>query len=269
MASVQYQLSGAVICGPGQVRTKNQDNYYLNGKFNDDPLYAGVQRRADRANGSGLYAVADGMGGEKLGEAASWFAVRSLQELPAAVSGLDLIAYLERRNGEICALMRSNGGVRIGTTFVGLSIQDDLARIINIGDSRAYLFRQGQMRQVSCDHTTAQQMVDMGVLTREEADKHPHRHALTQHLGIFPEELLIEPYTKEGHIAPGDIFLLCSDGLFEMVSDAQILETLSGSGDVKAKAEALFARAMEGGGRDNITVMLISVEPPEGETSLR
>lgn len=259
------RFSGIVICGPGKVRKENQDNFYLNGIIKNDPTDAGIQRIQNQAHDRALYAVADGMGGEQHGEMASWFTVRGMSALDCEKGADGVVEYLGERNAEICRFIVSNGGVRSGSTFVGLCMRGGEAEIINIGDSRAYLLRRDRLYQISKDHTLVSQMLNLGTITKEQARTHPERHKLTQHLGIFPDEMLIEPYTGIGKLEAGDLFLLCSDGLYDMLDDEQIKKLLMNSGSLSERAAALYAAAMDAGGRDNITVLLIGVEWNESE----
>ena len=249
----------AVICGPGKVRAQNQDNFYLNGIYRESVYDVGISNFNSIVSGSALYAVADGMGGEKHGELASLYAVQLLDAVDPIIGNPMLYNYLMNRNSDICDLILEQKGARSGTTFVGLSLSDNRADVINIGDSRAYLFRKGQMKQISKDHTSIRQMVDLGIITPEAARKHPDRHRLTQHLGIFPDEMIIEPYTVRGLIMPGDIFLLCSDGLYEMVDDIHIQTIVTSRKSVSERAQELYDAAMNAGGEDNITVLLVAV----------
>lgn len=255
------RFSGVVICGPGKLREVNQDNYYLEGIYREDPADTAVHFEMSRTQDEALCAVADGMGGERYGEFASLIAVSSMDSIDRSAGTAGLSRYLLDRNGEICRFMLRNDRARTGSTFVGLSIRNNEAGIVNIGDSRAYLFRDGQLSQLSQDHTPARQMVELGILTPEAARRHPDRHRLTQHLGIFPEELIIEPYTVCLRVRQGDLFLLCSDGLYDMLDDGKLRQLLAGPGGLRETARALFDGAMAAGGRDNITVLLVRAEP--------
>ncbi len=256
-------LSSIVICGPGKIRSENQDNFYLNGIIRNDPSDTGVHRIQNRAHDCGLYAVADGMGGERHGEMASWIAVRELDAVDRESGCAGVAGYLLDRNAEICRFIENNGGERSGTTFVGLLIRNDSADLVNIGDSRAYLLRGTRLHQISRDHTVVRQMLELGTISKEQLRTHPDRHKLTQHLGIFPDELIIEPYTAIGDLREDDVLLLCSDGLYDMVEDERIRELLLCSDSISDKAAALYSEAMQNGGRDNITVLIVKVEPAE------
>ena len=140
----------------------------------------------------------------------------------------------------------------MGSTAVLLGLWGKTAYIANIGDSRALLYRQGVLQQISKDHTD-QFLLDLhGINNRKPR--------LTQHLGIEPEEMVIEPYLTEVVIQPGDLFLLCTDGLTDMIAVDEITHTLQKNIDVMETVAALINRAMDYGGRDNATVMLCRVE---------
>lgn len=243
--------------GAGLIRAMNQDNLYANGRMRADPHDAALFSCSD-ISGQGLYAVCDGMGGEQLGEEASLIGVSRLagtdpRNFPEMADEI-----LRSANAEICRLMRGRGNVRIGTTFVALSIADDRAHAVNIGDSRCYIHRDGKLEQLSRDHTQTQRLIDMGLLNKEAVRRHPDRHKLTQHLGIFPEEMIIEPYLSGAiEVLENDLFLLCSDGLTDMLTDEQIRAALDTDGSVSSKVERLYELAMRNGGKDNITIVLV------------
>lgn len=257
------RFSSIVICGPGKVRSENQDNYYLNGVIRSEPSGNELQRIQNRASYQALYAVADGMGGECHGEIASYYTVRGMDSIDRNMGAQAVVPYLQERNAEICQFIEENGGVRSGSTFVGLCMNGERVDLVNIGDSRAYMLRGDKFWQISKDHTAVQRMVDMGVITKDQVRTHPERHKLSQNLGIFPDEMIIEPYSATAVLRPGDLFLLCSDGLYEMVEDDDIRSILLNMGSISDKAAALYNKAMEAGGTDNITVLVIQVEPDD------
>ena len=248
-------FSSAAICDPGPVRVDNQDNLFMNGIHRRVIESEQTFQCENVCTGRGLYAVADGMGGEANGAEASSIAVRDLN-LEEHASAEALTKYLLERNERLCDLMEQSGQ-RMGTTFVGLCVGDDTAEIVNIGDSRVYLMRSRVLSQLSCDHTAVRPMVEMGLLSREAARSHPDRHRLSQHLGVFPEELLIEPFATQISTRPGDLFLLCSDGLTEGLEDEEIELLLRDVPCLAAKADELLSAAIQAGSRDNISILLV------------
>lgn len=252
------KLNAVVVCGPGRVRKQNQDNFYLNGSYRGQVDCACSLIGMVSCDESGVFAVADGMGGEKHGELASLETVRCLRQ--AHRNGRpDLASVINTSNERVCDLINAYGGDRIGTTFVGCVFTEHSARITNIGDSRAYLFSRGRLEKVSRDHTVIQQLLDFGIIDEEKAKTHPSRHKITQHIGLFPDELIIEPYSRDIDLVPGDLILLCSDGLTDMVDDTAIAGILGATGSFDKKAEALFKNALFNGGKDNTTVIVIEV----------
>jgi len=254
------ELFSYAICAPGLVRSDNQDNLYINGTYRGDITNNSVFLHSDKVSKQGLYAVADGMGGETHGELAAIVTVQAMDAITPCDGGYGIVQYLIERNAVICDLINKNGGARIGSTFAGLFINGNSADIINIGDSRVYLSRGGVFSQLSRDHSSIQQMIDLGIISKEAAHTHPDRHRLTQHLGIFPSEMVIEPYIATIAIEANDLFLLCSDGLTDMLIDSAIDGILNSPGTVKQKAEALYTAALRNGGKDNITVLLIQAK---------
>ena len=253
---MNIQASG--ICPVGRVRSNNEDNYYLQGQIRQDVEQLNTRAQYVGADTCALFAVADGMGGEAQGEFASLTAVKSLR--PCSVEQVNAAAQrsINRANALICREM-DRIGRRMGTTLAALYIDNGRAVACNVGDSRVYLLRDGILTQLSTDHSQVQQMIDLGILSSEAARTHPNRHVLTQHLGIREDEMILQPaFSEELELRVGDTFLLCSDGLTDMVDDADILEALS-SGTSEHRAQTLVELALAAGGRDNVTVLVASV----------
>lgn len=266
----------------GYARDVNEDNFFLNGQTLDTNI-PGTVSLADISN-SGIYAVSDGMGGEENGELASLVAVNALDELYQNMNEQDIAfdkslnTYVHEANARICTAIEENNGRRIGTTLAIVYIQDGFAYVANIGDSRVYLFRDNRLVQLTEDHTPVRSLVNKGILTEEQARIHPERHMLTQHLGIFPSELLIEPYVaKPLEIQDGDTFILCSDGLTDMVTNDEIAQIITSDfkktsvkklkfwdrtykNKIGNIAEKLVDSALINGGKDNITVLVVKVQ---------
>jgi serine/threonine protein phosphatase PrpC len=202
-----------------------------------------------------LYAVCDGMGGANAGEVASGLAAETLAAQVA--QGTPIHAAAEAANAAV--FQRAHDNVEqtgMGTTLTAFVLEGSTARFAHIGDSRAYLLRDGALRQVSDDHSLVGEMVRDGRLTEEEAAVHPHRSILSRALGTEPHAR-IDEFTEE--ILPGDVLLLCSDGLSGPVSADAIKLALTRS-DPQAAAERLILEARKQGGPDNITAVVVHID---------
>lgn len=210
-----------------------------------------------------VFAVADGMGGHRAGEVAAQIAVESLRAWAFDRTTDGLVEGVRTANVAVFERASSDPELRgMGTTMCAVALVDgedgtgDRMAVVNVGDSRAYLFRDGELQQLTRDHTLVQTMVDDERLTPEEAAVHPQRHIVTRALGIDAE---VEVDTWEITPFSGDRFLVCSDGLFNEVDDDRISSVLRRLGDPNDAAAELVRMANEGGGRDNITVVLVDV----------
>lgn len=207
-----------------------------------------------------LGVLADGMGGHEQGEVASAMVVDIL--CPGggnAVSGKPLKwleGMLQAANREIYSLSRQQEVV-MGTTCTVLLINDGRFYCAHVGDSRMYLADRKGIRQLTEDHTWIREMVRSGKITKEEAVNHPDRNLLLKALGTTPE-IAPDLFGLSGRVKPGSRFLLCSDGLYEVVKEPEMLEILTGE-SLKQAAEALIVLAKERGGHDNITVLIIEI----------
>lgn len=209
-----------------------------------------------------LFAVADGMGGAQAGEIASRLATDALNEGEAGGSAeqrvKDLVQSANRRVYERSAEDASVSGM--GTTITVALVDDDRVTIGHVGDSRAYLARAGALEQLTEDHSLVGELMRSGKLSPEEAETHPQRSVITRALGTDPD-VDVDVFTLEAR--PGDVFLLCSDGLTSMVGDETILGTLRDTGDLEHAARALVSEANRGGGEDNITVVCFEIADDE------
>jgi PPM family protein phosphatase len=208
-----------------------------------------------------LFAVADGMGGVKAGEVASALAADAVQE-----SGNDgdsgearVAALIEEANRRVfrrASEDREASGM--GTTMTVALVEGDEVAIGHVGDSRAYLIRDGRLEQLTDDHSLVAELVRSGKLTPEEAETHPQRSVITRALGT---EADVDVDTFSVQAVPGDLFLLCSDGLTSMVDDETILDAVERHrADLEEAAKALVNAANRGGGEDNITVVFFEVD---------
>lgn len=243
----------------GKVRSNNEDNIYLNGAYRKNVKANVFSCEGSCSDKKALFAVCDGMGGDSFGEEASLCAVKAL--FPAKKGRVREAAEyaVYQANARLCEMM-SRLGKRCGTTLAALYIVDSTAICCNVGDSRVYLYRGGSLSRLSEDHSKAQMLVRLGKLTESQARAHRGGHELTQYLGIFEHELIIEPYfSSEIPLEDNDVFLLCSDGLTDMLSDDEIAEVISQSPDARAVKERLISAALEKGGNDNVSVVALSV----------
>ena len=214
-----------------------------------------------------LFAIADGMGGAQAGEVASRLAAAVFEEGAAAVQGEDGVATVVRAaNARIFERAVHDPAVAGMGTTATVAVVDAAAAtvtIAHVGDSRAYLYRLGSLEQLTTDHSLVGELVRSGRLTEDEAAVHPHRSVITRALGT-DADVEVDTLTVDG--APGDLVLLCSDGLSAMVRDDEILRVLEATGAApRDAAEALVSAANAAGGEDNVTVVLFELVDADAE----
>ena len=235
------RIEAGVATHVGQVRSGNEDAYLL-----EPPLYA----------------VADGMGGHRGGEVASQLALTTIAESfrKGAVPFAEQVQAANRAVFERSGADRAVAGM--GTTLTAAVIQGDLAHLVHVGDSRAYLLRAGSLRQLTDDHTLVNRMVKAGEITPAEAEVHPHRNVLVRALGTEPDVPLDE---QDVGLLDGDRLLLSSDGLTGMITEEQIRAILGATeGAPQEAADRLVTAANHAGGVDNITVVVLDILPDDG-----
>lgn len=259
---MELGIKGAVVTSAGNIRSSNEDNYYLFGNYRYDTNVNSKKEEKESLAGQALAAVYDGMGGEESGELASLTAARFFMPCKWEKVQEEALYQAKCANEELCREIRKRDGGRIGTTAVALYLDEGKAICCNVGDSRCYLMRDGILQQLSMDHSEAENMVRMGLLDPAQARQSTGWHRLTQHLGILPEEFLIEPYfSGQITLRKGDRFLLCSDGLTDMVMDDEIAAILGSAKDAAGAVDELVKSALLHGGRDNVTAMVLEVFP--------
>ena len=225
----------------GQVREGNEDSYVV-----EAPLYA----------------VADGMGGHRGGEVASSLALDTIEAMFRAGDGTlaDQVRAANRAVHERSLQDRRVSGM--GTTVTAVVVEDTTVRLAHVGDSRAYLLRAGDLRQITADHTLVARMVTAGEISRQEADVHPHRNVLTRSIGT---EASVKVDEGDLVLLDDDRLLLCSDGLTDMVSEDQIKAILEAEPDPQRAANRLVKAANRAGGVDNITALLLHAHAEGGD----
>ena len=210
-----------------------------------------------------LFAVADGMGGAQAGEVASKIATEALKESTPGDEAPEryLRRIAEAANERIHGLSKADASRSgMGTTLTAALVDEDEISIAHVGDSRAYLFRGGELKRLTSDHSMVEELRRQGKLTSEQAEEHPQRSIITRALGPEPE---VEVDTMTYPLNAGDVILLCSDGLTTMIHEPEIAEILTRSPGLEHSVEALVHVANERGGRDNITVVAFRLEEEE------
>lgn len=209
-----------------------------------------------------LYIVADGMGGHKSGEIASSNAVKFFTEFISENLNTDeildsLVEGVLYANKKVNELSRTKFEYsNMGTTFLAASFDDEKIYVAHVGDSRLYIVRNEEIKQITTDHSYVMDMVRSGIITKEEAKTHPDRNIITRALGIDPNVSIDGIFNR---IFDGDIVIMCSDGLYEMLDDDEILNIAKDNSlNLQEKTEKMVDRANELGGKDNISVILIA-----------
>ncbi len=214
----------------------------------------------------GLWAVADGMGGHGGGDVASRSVVSALTTLAPQPSGAALLGEFEARivrvNADLRALARSRGATVVGTTLVAVLVHGVHFACVWCGDSRVYLLRGGVLEQISRDHSEVQDLVDRGVLDKEEAKAWPRRNVVTRALGAADQA---ELEIVDGPAFAGDRFLLCSDGLTAHVEDSEIAALLAADDPQKA-CDDLLALTLQRGASDNVSLIVVVCDPDDQRT---
>lgn len=257
----KLKASVCAVTHSGHVRTDNQDNFVLNGRSTATGELKKGSVYVCNAYEPFYLAVCDGMGGEDCGELASDIASASLVEHARTVmeAGDDftvpLANCLRDANQKICDEITARG-VRIGTTVAAVYVMKGKVVCANVGDSRVYRYAKGALEQLSVDHTHGQSVVDAGMAAKDEGRTVPNGNMLTRHLGIFPDEAPLSPSVCVlDDVEEGDIILICSDGLSDLVSDAVITSVLEGSENSQDASTRLVKEALRNGGKDNVTVI--------------
>ncbi|MHB0935437.1 MAG: Stp1/IreP family PP2C-type Ser/Thr phosphatase [Armatimonadota bacterium] len=233
---------------PGYVRSDNEDGFYASGEH-------------------AVFAVADGMGGHDYGEVASHLALEAIIQHAESIAQAEATALpaqlhqaIQDANAAILSqTVDQEARNRMGTTIVVAAIHGDRLYFAHIGDSRLYLLRGELFTQLTRDHSLVQTMVDRGEITPEEAAIHPLRHQITRVVG---GDDYISPEIASQALEPGDLVLLCTDGLSGVVSPEELHGMLAGKGTCQEKADALIQAALQAGGPDNITAVLLAYQKP-------
>jgi serine/threonine protein phosphatase PrpC len=236
----------------GHARENNEDKFDFY-EPDEEPLLA--------ARGS-VYLVCDGMGGHNAGQIASELAAKQFLHAYYHLGGTaqeaarHAILQAHHYIAEMASKIPSRYGM--GTTLTALILKQDEGILAHVGDSRCYRLREGVFEQLSRDHTLVARLVEQGIITPEQAKYHPQRNVIRQAVGVADPSEPLEPDIETFALQAGDLYLLCSDGLTDMVDDAEIEAILRDEPPIRA-AWRLVDRALANGGRDNITVVLVQI----------
>ena len=257
---MSYIINGACKSVIGKVRKNNEDNYYFNFKTLKEENEGNSKTLTMQFENIDniICAVFDGMGGEVRGERASYLATSTLKEYIQKNVNREFRwrEYIEEANRKICEEM--SGNARMGTTIAATQFLKDKISICNIGDSRIYGLKGKTLEQISEDHTEAKMQERLQINTG-------HKARLTQHLGIRKDEMILKPYINKIEYDEYEKILICSDGLTDMLEDKEIEAILSQKREVKEIVEELIRIALERGGTDNITVIVLEIQKNKGK----
>lgn len=263
----EIEILSAVSIHVGKKRRNNEDNFYYNGIFldqsNREIPVSFSNKKQDKIQ---IYAVCDGMGGEAAGEEASFIAVKTLEKYQKMISKIKyhdfnkyIDMYISETNDLICDRRKNNENKRIGTTLALLCIENENVHLYNVGDSRIYRLRKGKLIQLSEDHTQAMRLLKIGAISEKDIKTHVHRNKLTQHMGILPEEMKINPTHKSLKVKNKDKYLLCSDGITDVLNDDEILKIMKQDKSEKVIVSQLINTAIAKGSRDDTTAIIVTV----------
>lgn len=247
---MRYSISYWCVSHSGRLRRKNQDNFICNGSFMPDGS-SGAELSGAWIHGKRvLFGVFDGLGGEECGEVAALIAAECAAGLKLGNDpAYDLSEFCRTANRRICSFAESNSVISMGTTAALLEFTESGFTMCNIGDSKVFWYSNGKLQQISMDHLAGA--------------PYGRKPPLSQNLGIPEHELLLEPYLTDGGCRPGDIFLICSDGLTDMVPADDIADVLR-SAPAGEAAEILLDSALANGGRDNVTLIICNIAKAPG-----
>lgn len=255
---IELRVSG--LTDVGRARKHNEDCYEID---------------RDRL----LFVVADGMGGHSHGEVASRIAVDTIRDFiqrdadpstdggisdgPLREHSLQLRRAVRLAHDQVLDAIHQDGALQgMGTTVVGILVRERTAALAHVGDSRAYRVRHGELRQLTQDHTWVHEQVKAGYLSEEQARHHPLKNVVTRALGS-DKEVLVD--LQELEVEPGDLYLICSDGLTTMLDDTEILRIVMSGGSLDETCSRLISEANARGGLDNVTVILIAIDEKKAD----
>lgn len=252
---MRYAIQAACGCHTGKIRKNNEDNFCFDARcleMDNNGLDSPISIVKKLKNGI-CFSIFDGMGGENFGEYASYAAAQQMQLTERKLTDFFISEekYLDnltqQLNDAVVEMQKEMLTDKMGTTMVSLYFSGRHAYVCNVGDSRAYQLRNGELLQLSVDHV------------ENRPGRENRKAPLTQYLGFGSEEILLEPHITKSELKKSDMYLLCSDGLTDMLTDFEISDIMLNNEEPEACVQALIRAALEHGGRDNITVIACKI----------
>ncbi|WP_295218121.1 protein phosphatase 2C domain-containing protein [Ruminococcus sp.] len=269
----EYQLRVSVSTHIGKVRGNHEDNFYLEGLYMNDIFRNDFSATYTIRHADGMsFAVFDGMGGAAYGEVASEIAVQTLRKYEKKLKYADgtrmldqlISSYTTEANNAVCAMLTEKHCLSGGTTFSMLYFLGDAVKLYYLGDSRIYRYKQDGLTRLTRDHTVANQKVDAAIYTEEEAKRSPDQHRLTLFIGSDRNKAGLNADSRPPiPLEVGSKFVLCTDGLTNMCNDDEIFELLSQN--YFNEAAVLVQAALQNGGSDNVTCIVLEILPATPE----
>jgi len=255
----KWKIDAAMIYDKGSIRKNNEDAYYFDGKYAPLAEMDHTERLQKTTDAPGsLWAVCDGMGGQSNGEMASYTAVSGMRELQHHLQGREFATTIQSWVHQASdAVQRKADG---GTTLVMLYCTEDALQTAHVGDSRIYRLHEGKLSRLSRDHSKVEMMVSAGILTEEEAETHPQRHTITRYLGMDSEYVCDATVSEKIPYSTGDRYLLCSDGVTDMLKDRELEAILKETNSIGECADRIREAVFAAGARDNMTLIVLEIQ---------
>ena len=259
-------IRAAVVCHKGCERDNNEDNFFFNGDLMPlNQMDQGAQIVQEFTDAKQLYAVCDGMGGANLGERAAYISVRQMVNFSNTFAqgtiNQNIEQFANRISQEVAADAVKNQTRIEGSTLAMVAIVKQMIYVANVGDSRVYRLRGGELKQLSDDHSEVNRMRAAGLLTEEEARKAENSNVITRYIGMDDKKRPAPfAYQSKHTLVAGDRIMLCSDGVSDLMSRAQLQELMTSAASAEEAARALVLNALELGGKDNATAIVLDVK---------
>lgn len=263
-------IVASVFSDKGQTKELNEDNFFFNGDILDSFNQSSFDKECIFEDGEGIFVVCDGMGGDGFGQKASKEVAENFKEHVKTIDRFGNVEHYVNRinvfisdiNDKIFKMAVHYPDLKgMGTTFTSLIIKNRKAVALNVGDSRVYHYRAGVLKQLTVDHTEAQRMHRLGIITKEEAKRHIKRYIVSRYIGLSPLEGKLEGESSQQiDIENGDYFLICSNSLNELIDERKMLEIIDSNPIIGDLKKGLLKECIDNDGKDNITFIVLKIQ---------